>query len=240
MSAVPAGVRVYAIGDIHGCAAQLEALIAKVANDGISFCGEKHLIFLGDYIDRGPDSKGVIDRLLSPPPPGFVTHFIKGNHEAALLDFLADAETYRAWRGYGAAETLLSYGVRPPLFEVSADFEQARIALTVAIPPRHHNFFRSLQSYVVMKDYAFVHAGIRPGRVMENQTDSDLLWIRDDFLSNTSMHAKIIVHGHTPVLHPVNLHNRVGIDTGVYATGVLTCVVLEGEGRRFLQVGVAE
>jgi serine/threonine protein phosphatase 1 len=231
------GVRFYAVGDIHGCAAQLDNLHAKIAADADSFAGEKRIVYLGDYVDRGPDSRGVIDRLLGNGPAGFGVHCIKGNHEAALLDFLADSQTYRAWRSYGAPETLMSYGVRPPLFDSPDAFEAARVALAGAIPRTHLDFLRTLALTYEAGDYLFVHAGIRPGLDIESQSEADLLWIREDFLGCSATHGKIVVHGHTPVSNPVRLSNRIAVDTGVYATGILTCAVLEGESCRFLQAG---
>jgi len=234
---VPDGMRVYTIGDIHGCAAVLDSLHAAIEQDAVPFAGEKLLVYLGDYTDRGPDSRGVIERLSSGAPEGFSTRYVKGNHDAAFLEFLANAETYRAWRSYGAPETLLSYGVRPPRFDSFEHFEEARQALAAALPPAHLRFLRGLEPMVICGDYAFVHAGIRPGLDMDSQTEQDLLWIRDDFLSCTQAFEKVIVHGHTPVPQPQSLRNRIAVDTGVYATGVLSCVVLEGAGRRFIQAG---
>jgi serine/threonine protein phosphatase 1 len=236
-AAVPAGMRVYTVGDIHGCRDQLDRLHAKIAEDGARFDGEKQLIYLGDYIDRGPDSRGVIEHLLTRTPEGFSPRFLKGNHEAALLDFLASASSYRAWRNYGAPETLLSYGVRPPLFDSMDMFEAARDALADALPASHLQFLRTLKTDIVIADYAFVHAGIRPGLSIDEQSEQDLLWIREEFVNCNSPHDKVIVHGHTPVASPLDLHNRIAVDTGVYATGVLSCVVLEGTGRRFIQAG---
>jgi serine/threonine protein phosphatase 1 len=234
---VPAGMRLYTIGDIHGCAALLDRLHARIEADAASYVGEKRIIYLGDYVDRGPDSRGVIDRLIGSVPKGFSARYVKGNHDQALLDFLRDAEAYRTWRSYGAPETLLSYDVRPPLFDSSEKFEEARIALAAQLPPAHLAFLRALESAVVVGDYAFVHAGIRPGTNIEDQSDQDLLWIRDEFLACTSAHEKVVVHGHTPISAPIRLHNRIGLDTGAYATGILSCAVLEGAECRFIQAG---
>lgn len=230
-------MRLYTVGDIHGRADLLDRLHACIEADAGSYAGEKVIIYLGDYVDRGPDSRGVIDRLIGDVPKGFSPRYVKGNHDQAMLDFLGDAEAYRAWRSYGAPETLLSYGVRPPLFDSSEKFEEARTALAAQLPPAHLAFLRALESAVVFGDYAFVHAGIRPGMNIEDQSDQDLLWIRDDFLNCTSTHEKVVVHGHTPISAPVRLHNRIGIDTGAYATGILSCAVLEGAECRFIQAG---
>jgi serine/threonine protein phosphatase 1 len=234
---VPDGMRIYTIGDIHGCAAVLDALHASIEEDASSFSGVKLLVYLGDYVDRGPDSRGVIERLCCGTPDGFSARFVKGNHDVAFLDFLANAETYRVWRSYGAPETLLSYGVRPPLFDSVEQFEAARLALAAALPPAHLKFLGALEPMVICGDYAFVHAGIRPGLDIDSQSEQDLLWIRDEFLSCTATYEKVIVHGHTPVPRPQSLSNRIAVDTGVYATGVLSCAVLEGTDRRFIQAG---
>ena len=231
----PDGMRIYTVGDIHGCAAVLDRLHARIEADAENFSGEKVIVYLGDYVDRGPDSRGVIERLIDAVPKGFSARYVKGNHDQALLDFLANAETYRAWRGFGAPETLLSYGVRPPLFDDSEKFEEARLALKAQLPASHLAFLRALESVIVLGDYAFVHAGIRPGTSLEDQTDEDLLWIRDEFLNCTTLHEKVVVHGHTPISAPIRLKNRIGVDTGAYATGNLSCAVLEGTECRFLQ-----
>jgi len=233
----PEGMRLYTVGDIHGCVSQLDRLHARIEADAASYKGEKVIVYLGDYVDRGPDSRGVIDRLINHVPKGFVAQYVKGNHDQALLDFLRDAEAYRTWRSFGAPETLLSYGVRPPLFDSSDKFEEARKAFEAQLPPAHLAFLRALESVIVFGDYAFVHAGIRPGSSLEDQTDQDLLWIRDDFLNCTSAHEKVVVHGHTPIPVPVRLHNRIGVDTGAYATGILSCAVLEDTECRFIQAG---
>ncbi len=236
---VPDHMRLYAVGDIHGCAVQLDELHARISADAAFFPGDKVIVYLGDYIDRGPNSCGTVERLIGGVPEGFRARYIKGNHDAALLDFLENAATYRAWRAYGAPETLLSYGVRPPLFDSLEKLEEARLALAAALPREHLRFFRSLEPFVVLGDYALVHAGIRPGLSVENQSEEDLLWIRDDFLNCTEYYDKVIVHGHTPEPRPVRLHNRIGLDTGAYATGILSCAVLEGAGCRFIQAGPA-
>lgn len=234
-SVVPPGTRVYAIGDIHGRADLLDRMFERIAEDTSDAPGDKHVVYLGDYIDRGRDSKGVIERVTKRGPSGCTPHYIKGNHDAALLDFLDEPETYRVWRSFGAAETLLSYGVRPPLYDSKEQRIAARDALLNAIPRDHLAFFRALELKITLGDYVFVHAGIRPGVSIEGQSEEDLLWIRDEFLSSTQSHGKVVVHGHTPLSAPVRTSNRISVDTGAYATGVLTCAVLEGTTCRFLQ-----
>ena len=227
------GVRVYAVGDIHGCAAELDRLTAAIVQDGTDWQGERHLIYVGDYVDRGPDSKGVIDRLLD-PPDGFKVCYLRGNHDQVLLDFLADPAVFRGWRDFGGRETLLSYGVAPPRFDELSAFEKAREQFRAALPRAHLEFFESLQFSAKIGGYFFTHAGIRPGIGLDSQSRVDLLWIRDEFLTSPANFGAIVVHGHSPSPEPVRRPNRIGIDTGAYATGQLTAVVLEGAECRFL------
>jgi serine/threonine protein phosphatase 1 len=237
-AALPEGQRIYAIGDIHGRADLLDQMHALIAEDAASYGGTKEIIYLGDFIDRGRDSKGVVERVLKQVPTGLKPRYIKGNHDAALLAFLADAETYRIWKNFGAAETLLSYGVRPPLYDSAGQIQDARDDLAAVLPADHLAFFNDLELIVVIGDYAFVHAGVRPGVAIEKQDEQDLLWIRDEFLSSSASFGKVVVHGHTPMPAPMRTQNRISVDTGAYATGVLTCTVLEGETARFLQARV--
>ena len=231
--AVPEGMRVYAVGDIHGCLIELNSLLATILNDAAGYDGERQLVFLGDYVDRGPDSKGVLNRLLS-PAEGFIAHYILGNHDQTLLDFLENPSLFRDWRDFGGRETLMSYGVTPPRFDNEEAYSQARDKLRSAMPQSHLNFLRSLQYSVTIGSYHFVHAGVRPGVLLDRQAPEDLLWIRDEFLLSNADHGKTIVHGHTPMEKPVKLSNRISVDTGVYATGKLTAAVLEGAECRFL------
>jgi serine/threonine protein phosphatase 1 len=234
---LPDGVRVYAVGDIHGCVSLLDRIHEAIAADAVSCAAEKkYVVYLGDYVDRGPDSKGVIDRLLNNVPSGLTPKYLLGNHDATLLSFLNDAEIYRTWREYGAPQTLISYGVRPPLFHSSDVFEEARLDLLDVLPKSHLAFFKALELICVMGDYLFVHAGIRPGIPLEEQTEKDLLWIRGDFLRSRTPLDRLVVHGHTPVPTPSRQRNKISVDTGAYASGVLSCAVLEGTSCRFLQV----
>jgi serine/threonine protein phosphatase 1 len=232
-AAVPDGMRVYAVGDIHGCARQLDDLMAVILADNQASGLDTRLVFLGDYLDRGPDSKGVIARLLS-PPEGYKASHLMGNHDQTLLDFLDDPIVYRSWRSFGAQETLMSYGVLPPRFDDEEEFVQARQQLLQAMPADHLNFLRNLQGSVRIGDYFFVHAGVRPGIALDQQVAADMLWIRDEFLDSRHNFGSVIVHGHTPIERGVRRTNRINIDTGAYATGRLTAAVLEGETCRFL------
>lgn len=238
--AVPAGRRVFAVGDIHGRRDLLDRLTGQIRTYGkTAGPAQNTLIFLGDYIDRGPHSKGVIAYLLELDLPGWEIVFLRGNHDQSLLDFLDDANLYRAWRNFGGAETLLSYGVMPPRFDDEKAFARARDELAQMCPPAHLRFFRDLKNLHQEGDYLFVHAGIRPGIPIERQVPEDLLWIRDDFLLSNRLSSRVVVHGHTPAPSPVRRRNRICLDTGAHATGCLTAAVLEGEGCTFLATGRA-
>jgi serine/threonine protein phosphatase 1 len=236
-SSVPAGVRVYAVGDIHGRLDLLGALQEKIARDGETATDKRIIVYLGDYIDRGADSKGVIERLLAQPPEGFSARHLKGNHDQSLLDFLEEPAHYRMWKDYGARETLLSYGVMPPRGEGDSALKKASEDLALALPEAHLEFIRGLELSVTIGDYFFVHAGVRPGLPLSKQSPQDLMWIREEFLTSSSDFGKVVVHGHSPSPMPVKRANRIGVDTGAYATGRLSCVVLEGASCRFLQTG---
>jgi len=230
---VPRGVRIYAVGDIHGCSQQLDILMTNIEADNKGSGLDSRLIFLGDYIDRGPDSKGTVARLLM-VPPNFRTVFLMGNHDQTLLDFLKDPIVYRSWRGFGAQETLMSYGVLPPRFDDEGEFAAARDRLERAVPADHLEFFRNLQNSAQVGDYFFVHAGVRPGIALDEQIPQDALWIREEFLESKHDFGKIIVHGHSPIERATRYSNRINVDTGAYATGRLTAAVLEGQSCRFL------
>jgi len=230
----PAGARVYAVGDIHGRCDLLQALLEQVWTDAAQTECANTLVFLGDYIDRGPQSREVIDLLLGLPRPGWEFVMLRGNHEQMALAFCEDAAVYRTWRDYGGAQTLASYGVRPPAFDSAEEFTKAREVFVGMLPLSHRDFLMALPYSHAVGDYLFVHAGIRPGIPLDAQAPDDMMWIRDDFLSSGRMWGKVVVHGHSPSERPVVRKNRIGIDTGAYATGCLTALVLEGEGRRFL------
>jgi len=232
----------YAIGDIHGRLDLLEPLTELIKKDiaaeGLS--GERPiLVFLGDYIDRGPSSRTVVDHIIGlQADPGLEVKTLKGNHEQALLLFLQDAEFGRTWINHGGASTLSSYQIQPPNARSAAeDFEKARAALHEAMGPHHVKFFRDLELYLQQDDYLFVHAGIRWGVPIEKQLEQDLLWIRKDFLEVDEWMDQVIVHGHTPAERPFLGSGRIGIDTGAYATGVLTAVRLWKSSQKVIQFG---
>ncbi len=234
---LPDGVRVYAIGDIHGRSDLLRILHGRIQKDlearPVEDC---ILVYLGDYIDRGPDSKGVIDALIRGAPFDAETHFLKGNHEDAMLTFLEDPGFLRMWRDYGGMETLVSYGVKVPQGRVGDDWiDGVHEQFSAALPKTHLAFMHNLELCHEVGDFFFSHAGVRPGIRIEDQQAADLLWIRDPFLGSKRFHGKLVVHGHTPQEQPVIKTNRIGIDTGAYITGALTAIVIEGTTFRFLQ-----
>ena len=231
---VPEGVRIYAIGDIHGRVDLLDALLERVEAD-VARQPSSHAIeiYLGDYVDRGSASRSVLERLTTDEHRRHRV-FLKGNHDPFITDFIRSPSVLEAWQRIGGLETLMSYGIRPM---INADAKsQSRLAadLDRVLPDRHRHFLSHLQSSFECGDFFFVHAGVRPGIALNKQRDEDLLWIREDFLLCEHDFGKTIVHGHTPVLDPDIRPNRINIDTGAYATGRLTCLVLEGESIRFI------
>jgi serine/threonine protein phosphatase 1 len=227
-------LRRYAVGDIHGRLDLLEKLAKAIDADLQSDPPQEAMtVFLGDYIDRGENSAGVIDRLAE---GAFPTPFValRGNHEATMLDFLEDESTLGSWRQYGGLETLLSYDVDVREAMRGKDFRAAQDALRRQLPPSHLRFLNRTKYFHTDGDYFFCHAGVKPSVPLARQAEHDLMWIRDEFLNYRGPFEKVVVHGHTPVDEPENLANRINVDTGAYATGKLTCVVLEGHRRRFI------
>lgn len=238
-AALPDDVIVYAIGDIHGHSGLLRELLDRIVAHaaGAAKGRQPVLIFLGDYIDRGPDSRGTVDLVLD-PPRGFAAHALMGNHEQAMLDFLDDPEEGGHWVRWSPA-TLASYGLGG---EGLAAVDEAgrrllRDRLMAALPADHLDFYRTLETMVTYGGYAFVHAGVRPGVPLASQARDDLFWIREPFLDWPAPFEKVIVHGHSINAEPVFRRNRIGIDTGAYSTGVLTALALRGETMELLQVG---
>ncbi len=234
---VPEGELVYAVGDIHGRADLLETLLRLIEDDArMAAASARRLIFLGDYIDRGPDSRGVVETLIARLPQGFAAHVLKGNHEVLLLDFLDDPATLDGWLLNDGETTMASYGVDVGgLSRARARPAEWRDAFLAALPPAHMRFFRDLALSVTRGDYFFVHAGVRPGVPLAAQTEDELVWIRRPFLDWSEPFEKFVVHGHTPGHEPVTRPNRICVDTGACFTGRLTALRLEGDTRRFLQ-----
>ena len=234
---VPDGTRVYAVGDIHGCLEQLEALHRMILEDAAEAEeGRLVVVYVGDYVDRGLDCKGVVECLVGDPLPGFEAVHLRGNHEDFLLHFLDDPRTIGAWMMNGGGATLASYGVSQAEASGSSDAREAlRGELKFRMPPGHLAFFEGLELSHIEGDYLFVHAGIRPGVALEDQVPEDLMWIREPFLNSSKDLGKIVVHGHTPLREPELRANRIGIDTGAVYGGMLTALVLERDQQRFLQ-----
>jgi serine/threonine protein phosphatase 1 len=226
---LPEGTRVYAVGDVHGRADLLDRVLSQIdahlSRDPVSRPIE---VFLGDYVDRGPDSRRVIDLLIRRREKR-ETICLKGNHETYLLEFLKDPKVFDIWREYGGLETLTSYGVNPPLRPEPAERKQLARSLAKVLPKDHLRFLSQLTTTFTCGDFLFVHAGVQPGVPLNRQREEDLLWIRDDFLRTDYDFGKYIVHGHTPVDEPDIRLNRINIDTGAFATGRLTCLMIQGE-----------
>jgi serine/threonine protein phosphatase 1 len=238
-ASVPVGTRVYAVGDIHGRSDLLDRLLGDVCLDvRRSPAGRVVLVFLGDMVDRGPDSRGVVERLLGGPPAdgplaGAEWVCLRGNHEDYMLQFLADFSTGRSWLRNGGLEAVRSYAGSIP-DGYATDHPALQRLLYRSMPPAHLRFLSRLPLRHTEGGYLFVHAGVRPGVPLDRQDAYDLMWIRDDFLFSDQPLGKVVVHGHTVVPVPEVRSNRIGIDTGAYRTGHLTCLVLEGTERRFL------
>jgi serine/threonine protein phosphatase 1 len=225
-ASLPRDTRVYAVGDIHGRADLLDETTARIDEDlarrPIKYAVE---IYLGDYIDRGPDSRGVID-LLTVRLVRNRAVCLRGNHEALMETFLQDPAVLQSWLPLGALQTFASYGISPRSGrETAADFHRSFMA---TFPRTHELFLQCLRNSFHCGDFLFVHAGIRPGVPIELQDSSDMLWIRDEFLNSQQAHGTFVVHGHTPVPHPDIRHNRINIDTGAWRSGILTCIAIEG------------
>ncbi len=233
----PTATRVYAVGDIHGHLDLLSQMRDMISEDVKADRRERNVIvYLGDYIDRGPDSRGVVELLLNEPLVGIEEIHLKGNHEDFMLQFLDDPLIGEQWYLNGGDTTLASYGVeRTVMTEGSDRFIAVRDRLRSKLPVEHLAFLRSLAMYHVEGDYLFVHAGIRPGRPMEKQEAHDVMWIRGEFLSSDADHGYCVVHGHSISPEPELRRNRIGIDTGAFYTGRLTGLVLDGAERRFLR-----
>lgn len=231
---MPEGVRIYAIGDIHGRVDLLDRVLKRIDTDlATNPVAHGIEVFLGDYIDRGPASRQVLDRLVARSRT-HRTVFLKGNHETFMTGFVSNPRTLGGWQRLGGLETLMSYGITP---SINADMAaQARLAAAFdqALPKSHRRFLGDLKSSFTCGDFFFVHAGVRPGIPLAKQREEDLLWIRQEFLLCEEDFSKIVVHGHTPVPQPDIRPNRINIDTGAYATGNLTCLMLEDDKMRVI------
>jgi serine/threonine protein phosphatase 1 len=239
-----AGELVYAVGDIHGCYDLMKDILGQVAADYAQRAAGRRpiLIFCGDYVDRGPHSAKVMEALVWLQRRGEVDlHLLKGNHEQALLAFIEEPESGPPWLRFGGQETLISYGVLPPAPEEGLDgLARARDELLERMPAAHLRLLQRLELMVVVGDYAFVHAGVRPGAPLEAQEERDLLWIREGFLDAPGPFEKVIVHGHTWLSEQPQLAgHRIGLDTGAFATGTLTAMRFEDAGTAVFQARTA-
>jgi serine/threonine protein phosphatase 1 len=228
---------IYAIGDVHGCLDQLLELERRISMDQQAPAGDKLIVMLGDYVDRGPASAAVLDHLLRPAPSGFGRVLLAGNHEEMMLNAITGAGD-EAWLEFGGLETLRSYGADVELFRACAPRVRQRMLQSI-VPQEHVAFLTSLAVLLQVEQTVFVHAGIRRGVPLDQQERSDLMWIRRDFLDAEPVDDLLVVHGHTPAVEPELVAGRIGIDTGAFATGKLTAVRLTpGQAPVFFTTGV--
>ena len=233
---LPEGVRIYAIGDVHGRIDLLDQVFSRI---------DAHLaahpivrpveVLVGDYIDRGPASREVLDRLIARAADN-ETVLLKGNHETSIFEFLRRPAHFTEWSQMGGIETLMSYGITPSLNSDATAQKELAVALRSRLPKSHRTFLGTLRTSFTCGGYFFVHAGVRPRVALSKQREEDLLWIRDEFLLHEEDFGKIVVHGHTPVRDVDIRFNRINIDTGAYATGRLTCLVMEDDAVEPLAV----
>lgn len=226
---LPAGVRVYAIGDVHGRADLLEHVFARIdAHIAAHPISHPVQVLVGDYIDRGPSSREVLDSLIGRARSKQMI-LLKGNHETLVLEFLRDPSMLQSWGQMGGFETLMSYGLKPSLNADALKQKELAIALQAALPRSHLRFLAGLPISFSCGGFFFAHAGVRPGVPLAEQREEDLLWIRGEFLLYEEEFGQVVVHGHTPVREVEIRPNRINIDTGAYATGVLSCLIMQEE-----------
>lgn len=237
---VPPGVCVYAIGDIHGRADLLLEMHRLIAEDARQLTPgtDRIVVYVGDYVDRGLESRQVLDILIDEPLAGCNAVHLLGNHDAWLLNFLIDPNIGPTWLRYGGDATVHSYGVRIGMpHDALAYYTELQASLRERVPRQHVDFLHALELSFETGDYLFVHAGVHPNIPLDQQTPDDLLWIREPFLSSRRDLGRVVVHGHTVEEEPIVRANRIGIDTGACWTGCLTCLVLEEGNHRFLTTG---
>ncbi len=234
MHRIPEGVRVYAIGDVHGRADLLVQMFAAIDADLANQPPQLAVhVFLGDYIDRGPASCQVIDLVIDRSRAHHVVP-LRGNHEAYLTQFLGNPSVLSGWLQIGGLETLMSYGLKPSVSAEGDEQRELAERFAAVLPASHLHLFRQLRTSFSYGDFYFVHAGVRPGVSLERQSEEDMLWIREEFLFHEKDFGKMVVHGHTPVRNLDCRENRINIDTGAYATGKLTCLIIEHDELAFL------
>ncbi len=243
----PDNLCLYAIGDIHGRFDLLTRLLEKIRKDAALLPAgiRPQIIFLGDYIDRGLQSREVLDLFLSGALDEFDPVYLMGNHEEAMLRFFEDMSFGAQWAQYGGGETLFSYGLKPPnqraslgsheaMADVQSEWEKLWTHFRTKVPAEHIQFMRDLKAYHLSGDYVFVHAGLRPGKPLEQQSLRDMLWIRDEFLDDGRPFDQLVVHGHTPIKEIHHDSRRIGLDTGAFITGRLSAARLCGTEIAFL------
>lgn len=231
----PEGTCIYAVGDIHGRLDLLARMHRLIMQDKAERKAERFvLVYLGDYVDRGAHSREVVEALIQAPLEGFEVVHLKGNHEHAMLQFVATHGQNPAWLFWGGLATLANYGVATR----GISYEAMAASLAEKMPQQHRDWLEALPYYHIEGDYLFVHAGIRPRQPIEKQKPDDMMTIRDEFFNSSQVFEKTVVFGHTVFDAPLHLPDRIGIDTGAYATGVLTTLVLQGTERGFLQTGL--
>jgi serine/threonine protein phosphatase 1 len=231
---IPQGFRIYAVGDVHGRADLLDKVLSRIETDLANRpASQAYQVFLGNYVDQGPDPRGVLDRLVWRSESNTVI-CLRGNHEAYLSEFLEDPNVFEEWSQHGALSTLASYGLTPLIKPTAEERAELSRALNKAMPAEHRLFLEELQTCFICGDYLFVHAGMRPGVSLAEQREEDLLGIGEDFLRHEGSFGRIVVHGHTPVDEPEIRTNRINIDTRAFVTGRLTCLVLEGDKVAFI------
>ena len=234
LPAVPDGERYYLIGDIHGRLDLFEAMVAAIEDDDTSRDpSDTQVILLGDLVDRGPDSAGVVALARNWQSERKV-RVLAGNHEQMMLDAFKKPEILRHFLKHGGRETVLSYGLSKKQFNAMT-LDELFAALPQLISQGERDYIASFEDYIIAGDYMFVHAGIDPETPISEQKRSDLLWIRDRFLSHEGPLDKVVVHGHTIFNKVMDCGNRIGIDTGAFRSGVLSALVLEGDQRRIIQ-----
>lgn len=228
----------YVVGDVHGCLRQLEALESRILERAAHFADREHVIVLvGDLIDRGPDSAAVIDRAMTPLGGNVRRIVLAGNHEEAMLDSMESAAAAADWLSFGGHETLKSYGADDiPRVDSRAGFRKFQRLMEFLVPPDHLEWLRALPKAVSWRDYFVVHAGVRPGLDLDEQSQRDLQWIREPFLSSQEDLGAVVVHGHTPSETPLRYPNRIAVDTGCYMGGRLSAAMLDRDSVGFLSV----
>ncbi len=235
------GYRIYVIGDIHGCLAALETMQARIAADLVAHPYPKPLvIYLGDYMDRGPQCRGVLENLMAASTPALPARFLYGNHDNYIKLFLQDPTGMHNCRFHwldpvmGGNVTLASFGVPDATPERA---EEMRDKFAAAIPQPHYDWLQACDRFVHIGGYFFTHAGVDPTRALNDQTEYDLMWIRKPFLTFKGEFGAVVVHGHTPVREVENHGNRIAVDTGVVFGRKLSCLVLEDDAQEVLEAG---